>query len=366
MSSRRSSSLPWGVLVAGLAWLLGAYLNAFADDLDLSIEPPPSQVAWSGDWLLRGDVVRSSPGGDHVTRLWTRLRYGPTWQINDRWTLGGALRVDESTVGNDEVVDNNDNERSRDLTLDTLFATYTPTQNDRLLLGKTVFPFTLSRMLWDPDLRPAGISFAHSMDFGEQNTFRIIGGGFRGEQMFGDQSRIVGLQLGLNLRQTSILSPEFILTDLRFTDLDALAAAGLDRGNTIANGQFAYRFELVDAQFMLHINTAVPMRLLLDADRNVKAANWGKAGRIEFAVGNSFRARGQEAGVAYERMQSDAVVGAFNDDDWWFHAGTRGVMLWYAYGISDRVRFRAAFFRERPDWDDYSTRRLLLDLQWAL
>jgi Putative porin len=339
---------------------------AQADDLDLSVEPAVSPVAWSGDWLVRGDVVRSAPGGDHLTRLWTRLRYGPTWQINDQWTLGGALRVDESTVGNDETVQNNDNERSRDLALDSLFLSYVPTQNDKLLLGKAAFPFELSRMLWDPDLRPAGVSYMHSIPFGEDSSLRITGGGFRGEQMFGDQSRIIALQLGLNLHQTSIVSPEFILTGLRFSDLDALVAAGLDRGNTTNNGQFVDQFELLDAQFVLHINTAVPMRVLLDTDRNVKAANWDKAGRFEFAVGNSFRAQGQEVGIAMERMQRESVLGAFNDDDWWFHAGTRGVMLWYGYGVTDQVRVRLAYFRERPDWDNYSTRRWLLDLQWAL
>ncbi|MGH8369902.1 MAG: putative porin [Gammaproteobacteria bacterium] len=339
-----------------------------ADDLDLDVQAPVSQVAWSGDWLVRGDVVRSSLYGDHVTRLWTRVRYGPTWQIDDRWTLGGALRVDESTVGNDEVIDNNDNERSRDLALDSLFVSYAPTPTDRLLVGKTAFPFVLSRMLWDPDLRPAGISYMHEMQFGADDTFRITGGGFRGEQMFGDQSRIVALQFGLTLHQTSLVSPEFVLTELRFSDLDALAAAGLDRDNDAYSGHFADRFELIDAQFMLHINTALPMRLLVDVDRNVKAGSWNKAGRFEFAVGNSFRAQGQEAGIAVERIQRESVLGAFNDDDWWFHAAMRGTMLWWAYGVSDRVRFRAAFFHEQPDWNSYSyaTRRLLLDLQWQL
>jgi Putative porin len=346
-------------------WLLGIGATR-ADDLDLSVEPAVSPVAWSGDWLVRGDLVRSAPDGDHLNRVWTRLRYGPTWQIDDQWTLGGALRVDESSVGNDQTIQNNDNERSRDLALDSLFLSYAPTQNDKLLFGKTAFPFVLSRMLWDPDLRPAGISYLHSIPFGDDSTFRITGGGFRGEQMFGDQTRIVALQFGLTLHQTSILSPEFILTGLRFTNIDALAAAGLDRGNKLVNGQFADPFELVDAQFILHINSSIPMRLLLDADRNVKASNWNNAGRAEFAVGNSFRAHGQEAGIAYERIQSEAVLGAFNDDDWWFHAGSRGVMLWYGYGVTDQVRLRLAYFRERPDWDNYSTRRWLLDLQWSL
>lgn len=333
---------------------------------DFSIEPPPSAVVWSGDWLVRGDAVRSVVGGDYLNRVWTRLRYGPTWQINDQWTLAGAIRVDESTVGNNEVIQNNDNERSRDLTLDSLSLAYAPDQNNRLVIGKGEFPLVLSRMLWDRDLRPAGISYAYRIDYGEQNTLRVTGGGFLGEQMFGDQSRIVAVQFDLNLHQTSLISPEIILSDLRFSRLDALAAAGLSRGNSIANGRLAYQFELTDAQFILHFNTRAPVRLLLDADRNVKASRWDKAGRVELAVGNSFRARGQEAGIAYERIQRDAVLGAFNDDDWWFHAGTRGVMLWYAYGATDRVRLRAAFFRERPDWDTYSTRRLLLDLQWTL
>ncbi|HET7650736.1 MAG TPA: hypothetical protein VFL15_08580 [Gammaproteobacteria bacterium] len=364
--SERTFSLRACCIAAGLVCLLGLCIEAQAQDLDLGIEPPPSPVAWSGDWLVRGDVVRSGWGGDHLNRVWTRLRYGPTWQVNDRWILGGALRVDESTVGNDEVIQNNDNERSRDLTLDSLFLSYAPVPDDRLLVGKAAFPLELSRMLWDRDLRPAGVSYSHNMAFGIDNNFRIVGGGFLGEQMFGDQSRIVALQLALNLHQTSTVSPEFIVSDLRYSNLDALAAAGLDRGNTLLNGNFEYGFELVDVQFVLHMNTTLPMRLLFDADRNVKAGNWDQAGRIEFAVGDIFRAHGQQAGIAYERIQRDAVLGAFNDDDWWFHAGSRGVMLWYAYGVTDQARLRLAYFREREDWSSYSTRRWLLDLQWSL
>ncbi|HET7922044.1 MAG TPA: hypothetical protein VFM15_04750 [Gammaproteobacteria bacterium] len=353
----------------GAALLVCAFMATSVqaqDALDLDLEAaPPSTLAWSGDVLAREDVFRSVTGGPEVTRTWARLRYGPTWQINDQWLLAGAIRVNESTVGNDRVVPNHDNERSRDLALDTLALTYTPTPDTRVQLGKSAFPFELSRMLWDPDLRPAGVFGSQRFDFGTDNTFQITGGGFRGEQMFGDQSRITALQLGLNLHQTATVSPEFLLTELHYTRTDALAAAGLARGNPVAGGRYTNTYRILDAQFVLHVNTAIPLRVLVDGARNLDAPdNLDQAGRMEFVVGNSNRASGMEAGLAIERIQRAAVLAAFNDDDWWFHAAMHGSMLWWGYGVTDRVRLRAGFFYEQPDGASSHTRRLMLDLQW--
>ena len=114
-------------ILAGFAVLSMALAPPLqADDLGLGAEAPPSDLSWSGDLLLRQDWLRSWPAGDNESRLLFRLRYGPTWQIDDQWTLGSALRVNESSVGNEHLVDYNDNQRPRDLALDTLYLSYAP------------------------------------------------------------------------------------------------------------------------------------------------------------------------------------------------------------------------------------------------
>ena len=360
---------------------------ARADDLDLGPEPALSSIAWSGDFLLRQDWLRSwRPAGDNESRLLARLRYGPTWQIDDQWSLAGAVRVDESTIGNEYLFDYNDNQRPRDLALDALHLDYASGTGYHVEFGKDELPLTLSRMLWDPDLRPAGVSYAYRGNLGEDSALRFVAGEFLGQYLNGDQSRIFATQVGVRFREQEMVQPEFILSYLHFTDIDRLVTTGEDRGNpVIASGGgcfvhddaitcqpgvpvgFADRYELLDLQSALHVVGAVPFRVLLDLDKNLGAVDGAdRATRVELALGDSFEAGGQEVGFAAQRIQQSAVLGAFNDDDWWFHAGAHGSMLWYAYGWSERLRLRFAYFHEQPDGSWHHWNRVLLDLQYRL
>lgn len=363
---------------------------AQADDLGLGPEPALSQVAWSGDFLLRQDWLRSwRPAGDNESRLLLRLRYGPTWQIDDQWSLGGALRVDESTIGNEHLIDYNDNQRPRDLALDALHLDYASGTGHHAEAGKDELPLTLSRMLWDPDLRPAGASYAYRGKLGDDTAVRFVAGAFLSQYLSGEQSRFTAYQAGIRFREQESVQPEFILSYLHFSDTDRLVLAGEDRGNPVAFGpppctnksgicvtcgfpceiplRFADDYELLDLQYGLHVVGAVPFRVLLDLDKNLGARDGAdRAARIELAWGDSFHAGGQEVGYSAQRIQHSAVLGAFNDDDWWFHAGAHGTMLWYAYGWSDRLRLRAAFFHEQPDDNRHHWDRVLLDLQYRI
>ena len=67
----------------------------------------------------------------------------------------------------------------------------------------------------------------------------------------------------------------------------------------------------------------------------------------------------------FERIQQDAVMGAFNEDDWWFPTRMRGSRVWLAYGVTDDVRLRLSWFRERRDDLTARVDRLFLDMPWA-
>jgi len=371
-------------VAAGCVALLLCGVAARADDLDLGTEAAPSAVSWAGDFLLRQDVEHSFPGGDNESRLLARVWYGPSWQIDDQWLMGAALRVDESTKGNQYLVSYNDVLRPRDLALDTLYLQYNPAEGQRLEAGKDQFPLQLSRMLWDPNLRPAGLSFASKDQLSDDVSLRFTAGAFLGQHLAGDQSRIVATQLGLRFREQDTVQPELILSYLRFTKLNNLLIAGEDRGNPFVGNEPSYypappipvdttnlafidQYELADLQFILHVGTPVPFRLLMDVDKNLGAvAGNDRAGRVEMALGDRGFAGGNEVGLADERMQRSAVQGAFNSDEWWFHAGSKGAMLWYGYGFTDRVSMRFSWFHEQPDGSWHWWDRYLLDLQCQL
>jgi hypothetical protein len=67
--------------------------------------------------------------------------------------------------------------------------------------------------------------------------------------------------------------------------------------------------------------------------------------------------------MAFQRIQREAVMAAFNEDDWWFHSWTRGAMPWVGYGLTERWSLRLAYFREHLDELDDATRRVLFDLE---
>ena len=355
---------------------------AYADDLDLGAEPAPSALAWSGDLLLREDVEKSWPAGDNESRLLARLRYGLNWQLDPGWLFGAALRIDESTRSNQYLVDYNDNLRPRDLALDTLYLQYSPAEGQHLEAGKDALPLDLSRMLWDPNLRPAGLSYSSKDQLNDATSLRVAAGAFLGQHLSGDQSRLSTAQLGLRFREQDTVQPEFILSYLHFTDLNNLLIAGEDRGNPFTlvpvpctgtgctaalAPQFIDKFDLADLQFLLHVGSSTPFRLLVDVDKNLGAvAGNDRAGRIEMALGDSAVAGSSEVGLAAERMQQSAVLGAFNSDEWWFHAGSHGTMLWYGYGWSERVNLRFSWFHEQPDGSWHHWNRYLLDLRWQL
>jgi hypothetical protein len=364
----------------GLVLLAPAFV-ARADDLDLGTEAAASNVSWSGNLLVRQDVERSFPGGDNESRLLFRLYYGPNWQINDKWLLGAALRLDESTIGNEYLVDYNDNLRPRDLALDSLYLQCTPAEGQAAEAGKDILPLALSRMLWDPNLRPAGFSYFSKDQLSDATSLHFVAGAFLGQHLAGDQSRIYGAQLGMRFREQNTVQPEFILSYLHFTSLGALAITGENRGNppnefispctgtgctpTVTFGGFLDRFDIADLQFILHVGTPTPVRLLLDVGKNLGAvAGNDRAGRMELAFGDAGIAGGSVFGLAVERIQQSAVLGAFNSDEWWFHAGSKGVMLWYGYGWSERVRLQASWFHEQPDGSWHWWNRFLLDLNW--
>ena len=68
-------------------------------------------------------------------------------------------------------------------------------------------------------------------------------------------------------------------------------------------------------------------------------------------------------GASIQRIQRDAVMAAFNDDDWWFHSAARGYSLWLAYGIDSHWQLRLSGFIETRDGLDEATDRLLLDVE---
>lgn len=323
-----------------------------------------------GDVRVRGDFVRDLPRpvDQDFDRGTVRLRPGVLWMPHDALEFGAALKVNLSTDGNGKTRFNLDNEKADDVVLDELFLTVHISEDTELLVGQSAFPLRLAPMLWDPDLRPQGVSVRHQVATGEFSALELLGGVFLGNHLYGDESKLRAAQATLDLGEGTRTAWRFSLAWLDFADLTELAQEGLVRTNlAAADGMFANSFRIANAQAGFTLaRFGFPIRVRLDALRNVAVGSDGFAARGDLILGDSRQSRGLELGVATQRVQREALPAAFADDDWWFRTRMRGSSVWLGYGLTDSLRLRVSGFTERrDDAADYNW-RALIDVQWSL
>ena len=353
--------------------LLSFYGMVYAEDILedelLGIEDAFSTVQFYGDVKLRADIVRDLPRGvePEFERAMAKARVGVLWEANEFVEFAAAAKVNWSTDSNAQTRFNLDNELADDVSIDELFARLNLSEDTSVLIGQTVFPLTLSPMVWDDDLRPQGIYFQHRKDVGDFSSFELIGGTFLGNHLFGDSSRINTAQGAIRINEGSSFAYHAIISYLDFSHLNDLSRNSLRRTNSAgAGGSFAEDFDIVDFQLGTNIRwNNFPVRVKVDLLKNVAASDKSYAGRLDLILGNSIQQRGIELGVAAQRIQQDAVLAPFNDDDWWFATNMRGIRAWLAYGFTESLRGQVAIFHERLDTAENNNNRALIDLQYV-
>jgi len=340
--------------------------SALAQDAILSAEEPETERAWMffGDLLAGYDHVSGLPGGrDDLERGRARLRAGAFWNVAPAWEIGGSVRLAQGTDANRDNRRNNDNERSDSIGLDQLFVRWRPGENTSVEIGKTPLPLELSPMVWDFDLRPAGIAIDHSLALGEFDRLQFVAGYFAGQHLYGDESRIGAAQIAWSWHEGAPLRAGALLAYVDFSDLDELTRQGLARTNSTASGRLVNDYRLLDLQLVGHAEAGGwPIDAKIDLVHNLGADRARNGARASLSTGDRTKPRGWEFGYAYERIQRDAVMAAFNSDDWWFHSAMRGHLAWIGYGLDATWSLRLAGFHELRDGLDKHTDRVRLDL----
>ena len=356
------------ILIRGaIALSFAGGATARAQDAILAAEESPSEApahvffgeAWAGY-----DHVEGLPAGrEDLDRVRTRLRLGVSWTPSPAWELVGSMRLALGSDDNRDNRRNNDNERSDGIGLDRLFVRWRAGEATSVLFGKAPMPLELSPMLWDQDLRPAGISIDHSITLGDYDRLQFGGGWLAGQGLYGDESRIVAAQLAWRWHEGAPTNAAVLLGYLGFSDLDELTRQGLARTNTIVAGRLVEDYRLLDLQLVGRTGTARwPVEARLDLVRNLGADDEQDGVRASLRVGDALLPRAWEFGYVYQNIQRDAVMAAFNSDDWWFHSATRGHMLWAGYGIDETWSLRVSGFHEIRDGLREYTDRLTVDL----
>lgn len=348
------SVMRWA-LSAGLLTALSMPL--LAQDDDLGFVP-------FGDARLRYEKTRNIPV--EIERVRARVHLGALYLGVEGWEFGAAALLNAGTDDARDNRRNRDNERSDRASLDQLYARW---QDERLSLqfGKAPLPFALTPLIWDADLRPIGLSVSGAGLNEEGTGFAYGAGYFAPDFIFDNQKpRLAAVQTGWHWQQGQPVSASALLSYLRFSKLDGLAANGLSRTNRRLGANFLSDYELLDLQLIGRVTLAdKPLTVVLDGVDNQGSNDFNKAGRASIAWGN-MREGGVELGLAYQRNGRDSVLAIAAEDDWWFQSFSRGTMPWVGYGFNENTWVRVAGFDERRDGLTLSSKRLLFDLstQW--
>lgn len=321
-------------------------------------------MSFYGDLRLRWDEVRDRPGasGDlDLRRL--MMRGGLIWApaespVQAEAGIRGTTSRGPIPVGNLEspwapVL----NEELSDLVVDRLGVRLAaPGGRIHMTLGRQRSPLRLTEMIWDDDLRPVGVAVVSRL--GSSPTFaeRFGLALFARDGLETDRGWLGAAQVSILFREDAASGGDATVSWLRCeSDL------AHSRQNETLFGPA--RFELIDLQLGARAALAdVPLSLRLDVARNTAHPTDRDAIRVRLAIGGAGVPAGAEIGWVFQRIEREAVPGAFNSDDWWFHTRMRGHQAWLRIGLGGSFEAKLAGFHERRDDLARRTRRLTAEL----
>jgi hypothetical protein len=278
--------------------------------------------------------------------------------VSDRFRAGVRAVGDVGTDQNSDNARNFDNYRSNGASLDRWFVEGKPGPFD-LIAGSFGMPLTSSDMLWDRDIQTPGAAALWETR-GASSTLRLAAAGFYGPQREGDQTKIAVGQAVWRLGDPAGFSIETSASYWHF-DPDHLKAVYL-RQNYVRvkpDGSRGYVSDfhlgdlLVRARFPIG---SVPMLVSVDGIKNFGAKGEADVDDEDWAfeanvTAGSVGTPGQVRGFyTFQHVERDALPGAYNTDDWWFHSWYRGHRFGLAVTIFPQWFVQgAAMFQQRLD-----------------
>lgn len=348
-------------LLAGLL----ASCGALAQD-EQYFEPPPPKPKFTLRWeaLFRYDSIYQLRVRPDIERGRFEVRPELAFLPSDRFKLAVRGVGNLGTDDNDQNGRNFDNYRSDGAMLDRLYVEARPGAWT-ILAGQFGMPLVASEMLWDRDVQTPGAAVSHQLTTGS-STLTLAAGGFFSPQREGDESRIFAGQVVWRGGDPDRFAVEasgsywdFDLEDLKTHLVRQNNGEPYSGGLRPESG-----FRLADLLVRLRFPAlALPVTVSLDGIHNFEAED-GNRNAFEgaVAVGSVGTPRTWRAFYMYQYVERDAVVGAYNTDDWWFHSWYRGHRVGVAVTLLPQVYVQGTFLvQQRLDLSGWLN-RITVDL----
>ena len=255
-----------------------------------------------------------------------------------------------------------DNYIARQAAIERYYVLWKPGQFS-LRGGAFGMPLFATQMLWDRDIQTPGAAGAWESRDG---AWTLAAAWFYGPQHDHDHSQIFA---GQAVWRSGDLGPFRLEAGAAYWSFDLRNLRTLYiRENTpsIVDGTTGYLYGYHVADLLVRTRFRlgnVPFLDSLDGIRNFSAPN-GKRLAFEGAVvaGQLVTPWRWQASYAYQYVQRDALVGAYNSDDWWWHTWFEGHRITLALTVLPQVYVQGSVsFNRRLD-QKYWLNRYMVDL----
>lgn len=314
-------------------------------------EPPPARPKFTLRWeaLFRYDFIYQLRIRPDIKRGRFEVRPELAFAPSDRLKLAIRAVGNLGTDDNDQNARNFDNYRSDGAMLDRLYLEAHPGAWT-ILAGQFGMPLLSSEMLWDRDIQTPGAAVSRQLATGN-STLTFTAAGFYSPQREGDRTKIYAGQAlwrGGDVDRFAVEAGaaywDFDVDDLKSHLVRQNSSAPYSGGLRPLSG-----FRLADLLVRLRFPALrLPVAVSLDGIHNFAAKGTSRdAFEGALAVGSVGTPGTWRAFYMFQYVERDAVVGAYNTDDWWFHSRYRGHRAGVAVTLAPQVYVQGTFLVQR-------------------